>query len=344
MSDGVPLSDRAAGGAVLHAAARLADEVLFPAAMAVDAADAVPPDQLDALAAAGLYGAAGPRSHGGLELDLATMGAVVETLAGGCLATAFVWLQHHGLVRTLGTDGLAALRDEWLAPLCRGERRAGIALAGLLPGPPRLRATPARGGWELDGSSPWVSGWGLVDVLQVAARGQDGTVVWLMVDASEGEGLSAERQHLLAVDACRTVHLSFDRLWVAPERHLRTDHYEESAWSAGAGLRLNGSLALGITQRCCRLVGPGPLDSELDRARRGLDQASADDMAGARAAASALAVRAAAALVVHAGSGSILVEHHAQRLYREAAFLLVFGSRASIRAGLLERLTGGDRT
>ena len=322
-------------------ARQLADEVLFPAAMDVDAADAVPGDHLDGLAAAGLYGAAGPRDAGGLELDQETMGLVVETLAGGCLATTFVWLQHHGLVRNLAGSGPSALRDEWLAPLCRGERRAGIALTGLLPGPARLRARPSGGrggGWEVEGASPWVSGWGLIHVLLLAARGPAEEVVWLVVDAREGGGLTAERQRLVAADASRTVHLTFSGLEVPAGRHLRTDPYDETGWTGGANLRLNGSLALGVVGRCCRLIGSGPLDAELAACRSGLDRAGPAGMAEARAAASELAVRAAAALLVHAGSGSILRRDHAQRLYREAAFLLVFGSRASIRDGLLRRL------
>ena len=93
--------------------------MLFPEAMEVDAADSVPAAHLDRLAAAGLYGAAAPRDAGGLDLDPVTMGLVVEALAGGCLATAFVWLQHHGLVRNLAS-GPPALRDEWLGTLARG--------------------------------------------------------------------------------------------------------------------------------------------------------------------------------------------------------------------------------
>jgi len=63
-------------------------------------------------------------------------------------------------------------------------------------------------------------------------------------------------------------------------------------------------------------------------------------MPGARAAACELALRATAALVVTQGSGAILADHDAQRLAREALFLLVFGSRPPIRealAGLLTR-------
>jgi hypothetical protein len=61
-------------------------------------------------------------------------------------------------------------------------------------------------------------------------------------------------------------------------------------------------------------------------------------MAQARAAASELAVRAAAALAVQVGSRSVSVDQDAQRLVREAMFLLVFGSRPGIKSALLRRL------
>ena len=61
-------------------------------------------------------------------------------------------------------------------------------------------------------------------------------------------------------------------------------------------------------------------------------------MALARAEASELAVRATAALTVRDGSNSITTDSHAQRLAREAVFLLVFGSRPAIKAALLRKL------
>ena len=61
-------------------------------------------------------------------------------------------------------------------------------------------------------------------------------------------------------------------------------------------------------------------------------------MSEARAAASELAVRAAAALAVREGSPSVTVEQQVQRLTREALFLLVFGSRPGIKSALLRRL------
>ena len=113
-------------------ARRLADDVLFPAAAAVDRADRVPADHLDLLASTGLYGAGAPPEAGGAGLDLTGLGLVAEALAGGSLAAAFVWVQHKGLVGALAAASPSALRAEWLAPLAAGRRRAGLALAGLL--------------------------------------------------------------------------------------------------------------------------------------------------------------------------------------------------------------------
>jgi alkylation response protein AidB-like acyl-CoA dehydrogenase len=110
---------------------------------------------------------------------------VIEILAGACLSTTFVWMQHHGVVRAVA-DAPAALRQQMLGPLCRGERRAGVALAGLLPGPPRLRARAVEGGYVLDGASPWVTGWEYIDSLHVAARREDDTIVWALLDTAPG--------------------------------------------------------------------------------------------------------------------------------------------------------------
>ena len=319
--------------------------MLFPAAMKTDAADLLAVSQLDALAAAGFYGIFGPADQGGLALDFPDVCAVVEELASGCLATAFVWIQHFGLLGSLlGADVPAQLRDAWLAPACRGEFRGGIALVGLLPGPPRLTARAVDDGWLLTGTAPWVSGWGLVDVLLIAARGPDDSIVTVVLDAVDQPGLSIARQQLIAVHASATVRLGFAGVLVPADRLVGQAPDNRPASSGGPALRVNGSLALGLVRRCCRLLGASPLDDELDACRQRLDEADTETMPGARAAASELALRAAAALAVHDGSQSITTDRHAQRLAREALFLLVFGSRPPIRADLLRRLGAATGT
>jgi len=326
---------------ILAAAGRLADNVLFPDAMRTDGLDVLPAAHLDALAADGLYCAAAPTEVGGPGLELRALCAVVEELAGGCLATTFVWVQHFGLLMTLASEGLpAALRDQWLGAACRGRVRGGIAATGLVPGPPQLRARPADGGWRLEGAAPWVTGWGLIDLLLVVARGPEDSVVTLVIDATAQPGLAVSRQRLVAVDASVTVQLDFGSVMVPAERFAGQVPFDPAAGLRPERLRVIGSLALGVARRCCRLLGPGPLDDELAACRDRLDDAVGAGpaaMAQARAAASELALRAAAALVVRDGARSITVGQHAQRLAREALFLLVFGSRPGIKGALLQQ-------
>jgi alkylation response protein AidB-like acyl-CoA dehydrogenase len=312
----------------LRAARELAPE-LFARAARTDAAPLLPVANLDLLATAGLYDV--------IDLDPVTLAQVAEEIASGCLTTALVWLQHHTALRALTHTGNAALRAGLLRPMRAGTVRAGIALGGLFGARPLLHARPAGDGWALDGESPWVTGWGRVDVLCVAARAGD-QVLWALLDVP-GPGLLAEPARLVAVDASGTVTLRFTAHQVPAERVLAVTAYADER--ARDSLWHNGALSLGLTARCCALLGPTPLDAELQAVRAALHaglRAPGGDAAGVRATAAELAQRAAAALVVATGSGALRVGEHAQRLAREALFLLVFGSRPALRSALLERL------
>ena len=325
------------GAKLLARAQNIADEMLFPEALATDAAPIVPVDRLDALAAAGLYGLFGPTEAGGLGADAATGALVCEALAGGCLTTAFVWAQHHGAVTTTALAP-EALRREWLGPLCTGERRAGVAFAGLRrPGPPLLTAQVCGDGWVLDGSAPWVTGWGRIDVVHTAARDSDGNVVWLLVDAVASPTLEVEPLELAAVNASSTVAVRFADHEVPADRLTLVEPFATWVARDNAGLSRNGSFPLGLARRCSRLIGTDAFDGEIAACRRALEESSSETVAEVRAWAAALSVRAASALVASGGGRSVLVSEQAQRLAREAMFLLVFGQTSSIKVAQLRR-------
>lgn len=128
---------------LIERAQRLADEVLFPAAIDVDRRGDIPADHWDRLAAEGMYGLAAPPELGGPGLPFTQLVEVVETMAGGCLATTFTWMQHHGAVLGLVRSPDANLRERLLADLVSGRTRAGVAFAGVIPNPPAC-ARPAR--------------------------------------------------------------------------------------------------------------------------------------------------------------------------------------------------------
>lgn len=318
-------------------AAEIADEVLFPAALAVDAADRVPAAQLDLLAAEGFYGVAAPPEIGGCGTDFALAAYLLEELASGCLSTAFVWLQHHGPVIAAATAA-PSIRETWLAPLAKGQKRAGIALAGLRNRAAPMRVRAVAGGFLLDGEAPWVTGWDMIDVLYTAARDEHDDVHFLYVDAVAAPTLAVTPLELVSVQASRTVNVRFDAHFVPADRLADVRPYAKWSSSDASGSALNGFLALGVANRCCRLIGPSALDADLATARVGLLAADPQTTPAARAAASALALRATAALAVHTGARAVLRGEHAQRLLREAAFLLVFGNRPAIRDALLTHL------
>jgi alkylation response protein AidB-like acyl-CoA dehydrogenase len=310
----------------------------FADASAVDAADAIPGEHLRSLADAGLYGLFAPAGEGGLGLGPAAVCSAVEELSSGCLASTFLWAQHFRFLGSMldqATPG--PLRQKYLRRAITGEVKGGVALTGLLPGPSRLVARPVPGGWQLEGEAPWVSGWGTVDVIVVVARGPDETVVTLLLNAGPQPGLSVTPLRLVALNASRTVRARFDGVFVGAEKLIaQQDH--ETARRQSERLRLNGSFALGLIRRCCALMGPSSLDQELIDCRAALDGADEPALPGARAWACELAARAASRLAVSRGSRSALAGDVAERLGREAGFLLVFASRAAIKDALLARL------
>ncbi|QFG20749.1 acyl-CoA dehydrogenase family protein [Actinomadura sp. WMMB 499] len=336
--------------AVVRRAHEIADGVLFPAANAVDATGEVPEGHWDLLAREGFYGLAA--AVGAKELGFEDIVEILEVMSGGCLSTTFTWMQHQGAVLNLSGSGNTALRERHLQDMVDGRTRAGVAFAGVLPNPPKLWARAVDGGYELDGEAPFVSGWGVVDVLHVSGRdpdsGEEGTIVSGLIDAVSGGGLGVEPIRLVAGQATSTVRLTFDKYLMPSERVTGSTSYAEFLSFQAFGSRLNGCVACGITRRAVRLLdeaghaeAAGALTTRLDRVRADLDAGLGDPaaMTAARAAAAELALKAAGAVVAGVGSSGILAGRHAERLVREATFALVAASRPDMRADLVRRLT-----
>ncbi|RIX28383.1 acyl-CoA dehydrogenase family protein [Amnibacterium setariae] len=312
---------------VVETARRVAEEVLLPDAEAVDAADRVPEAHLRALDEAGLTGlaAVGPSLDDRVD--------VAAALAGGCLATAFVWLQHQGALGPVATASgpVAAFAPD----LATGRLRAGVVITAVR-GPQPLRLSGRPGARRLDGSALWVTGWGVAQVLRVAAVDDEGAIATALVDV--GPGMRADLAPLVAANASATVTLAFDGVPVPEDRLLGRVTPEEWAVADAAGLAGNGALALGVAARAATWAESEPLLAEVAGTRDALLAADVAGLPAARAACSALAVRAAAALAVHDGGRSVIRGSRADRLLREAHFLLGFGMRPAIRAALQERL------
>ena len=321
----------AGDAALLEAAQQLADNVLFPRALEADRGPGVPVDQLDALAAAGLHGAS---VHAAPE----TVTALIETLASGCMTTAFVWAQHLGAAAAahFSEGSVNRFADDLVA----GRLRGGVAFAHMLrPDPPLTTAERVDGGWLFRGSAPWVTGWGHIDVFHAAAR-HEGDIVWALLDATESPTLRCIELDLAAVAATRTVVLDYDAHLAPDDRITGVESHADWLAVYRTRLRNNGSFPLGVASRCCQLLQRPAFDRRLVEVREALDAATADDMPQARADAALFAVQVSTALVASTGGRAVTRNDNAQRLHREAMFLLVQGQTPQIREHMLDRLQG----
>ena len=328
----------------------IADDVLFPAALDVDLSGTVPDSHYELLAEEGFYGIVAPAEIGGGGLDLSEVLNVLEVMAGGCLATTFTWMQHHGVVLALADTDNTALWAEYLGSMVAGRVRAGVALSGVLTRPARVHATRVADGYLLSGESPFVSGWDCLDVLLVSASEKDSDGADLIVSglvdrAALSSAVRVDRLDLGAGQATNTVRLTFDDYLLPADRvtrQVRRAEFDAGQWFVA---RVNASLSLGVTGRCVRLLDEhGGQDvaatfaAQLTGARAGLDAALEvpDARPAAPARAAELAYRAAGATVAALGDVAILAGHHAQRLVRDAMFVLVAGCRPEVRAGVVD--------
>jgi alkylation response protein AidB-like acyl-CoA dehydrogenase len=328
----------------------IVDVVLFPGAVEVDRTSRIPDTHWQSLADAGLYGIAVPAERGGPGLDLADITEILEAVASGCLATAFTWMQHHGAVTALSATANTPLRESVLPGAAAGSIRCGVAFAGAVPVPPRMRAERIAGGWRLSGHAPFVSGWGIIDLLQVSAGdAESGDIVSALVPAGPQPGIATiTSQSLFVADATMTVSLDVDGLVVTDDHVVNRVSRVDFMANQNFGSRLNGTLPLGVARRCTQLLdesgeadAAAALRREADAIRNRLDEGIGDSklLLDARSDGAELAMRASAALIASAGGSGILNSSVAQLLAREAMFTLVAASRPELKRSLVQRFS-----
>ncbi len=339
-------------------AGQLADDVLSPTAQEVDRSDHIPGRNLAALAAAGLFGLAGPASHGGLDLDTRSARRVMATIGSGCGATFFVWVQHHGVVRALRSSPNDALVEAHLAELCAGRTLAGTAFAHVRrDGPPAISATRLDGGWRLDGRAPWATSWGLADRFSVAAESDEGELVWALLPGESPQGVSATALALPVFGATSTVAMRFDGCIVSDDQVIAVEPADSWRRADRRHASLGQPAVLGVADRARRLLGDEHDDvaaaaadalAEELRARWDDDDGLVDALARGddvvaeasdhRAACLDLARRSTTALLAAVGGRGMDLSHPAQRLAREADFYVIQAQTADGRAATLRNV------
>jgi alkylation response protein AidB-like acyl-CoA dehydrogenase len=237
---------------------RFADEVVRPAAAALDRDERFPAEIYALMAELGLFGIGIPAERGGAGMDTLAYALVMEELARGYASVA----DQCGLVELVATllheHGSDAQRARYLAPMLRSDRRpayalteaeAGSDLAGI-----KTTAARAGAGWRLSGGKLWIHNAPVCDFAVVLARtdpaaGHRGMSIFLVDRDRPGFGVGA-RESKMGQRASQVGALTFDEVELPADALLGTAgrgfHMMMSVLDKGRiGI---GALAVGIAQ------------------------------------------------------------------------------------------------
>ena len=300
------------------------------------------------MAERGWVGMALPKEWGGSAKSAVDRFIVVEEMLRWGAPVGHHWVadrQTGNVILKFGTD---EQRERFLPAICRGELGFSIGMSEPDSGSDlasvSTRAERTDGGWILNGTKIWTSN----------AHMNDWFICLVRTHPIDDGGTKHQGLSQMLVD------LKDPALEIGPIPFLNGEHHfnevafhdhfvpddrvtkveSHADWLAvyRERLRSNGSFPLGVARRCCLLLDRSDFDRGLAEAREALDTASNDEMPQARADAALFAVRASTALVAATGGRAVTLDDHAQRLHREAMFLLVQGQTPQIRAHMLDRL------
>jgi alkylation response protein AidB-like acyl-CoA dehydrogenase len=190
-----------------------------------------------------------PEAYGGVGLGLVEMAATLEEMGRALLPGPFVStvLSAGTLVAAAGSE---AQKQSWLAPICRGDARATLALlersASWDRDAVQLETKEVSGGYELNGEKLFVADAAVADLMVVAGRvGGSRELALLMVPA----GTAGVQIALTpAVDLTRRLYrVTFDQVQVSSERLL--------ARGAAADAALDRSLDVTAVGLAAEMVG-----------------------------------------------------------------------------------------
>jgi alkylation response protein AidB-like acyl-CoA dehydrogenase len=364
--------------AILEAARQVSERVLGPHAQQTDQGPGPNPANFQALAQAGLLGLAIPRQYGGLDASGATQREYTEILASYCGVTTFTQAQHHGPSRMIANGPDETLKRCVLPELAAGRMLCAISFAHLRrPGPPVLRADPVPAGYRLNGTAPWVTGWGLMNQVVFGATLPDGRFVYLWAPRNREEFADIFVEHapddadwgtlnaspplsLCAMNASATVELTCRNLFIPQVHWLSESDRETMQRNDHKGVLGATSMPLGCAVAGIRLLcetaekrsltairrAASALALEWEEAKtqvlawnaRGDEADFFENAVKIRSWCIELAVRVSHAAVTACSGAANTLTHPAQRLLREAMFYTIQAQTQEVMDATLARL------
>ena len=303
------------------------------------------------------------RASGGLGWSAEAIVRGYLALSSACLTTAFVLTQRSGACRRIEATGNLGVKSRLLPGLLSGRSFATLGISHLTTSrrhlaQPAMRAEETRGGFLLNGYSPWVTGADHADTVVAGATLPDGRdLIFALPTRTPGVTVPPPAC-LTALTASHTGPVNCEHVEVGREEVLAGPAMNLMQGKSGAatGGYETSALALGLAGRAIQFseeeaVHRPALSSPVNALRQewmdlrdGLISAAAGNsgLTGTqvRARANSLVLRAThAALAVAKGTG-YAGGHPAGRWCREALFFLVWSCPRPVMEANLRELAG----
>ena len=321
-----------------------------------------PADDLADLATTGVLIGSEPTVFGGAGGDPLDVTLLHEKLAAASLATALVLSQRDSAAALIADSENAELKRDLLPRLAANQIFATIGIAQLTTSrqgrEPAVRATPDGDGFTLDGTIPWSTGAGEADFIVTGAVLPDGRQLLVALPTDLPGVRPQPPMPLVAMAASRTAAVDLAGVKIGP-RHLLAGPAERVLAGRAKPVPLNQSyLATGHVRGALALIATHDSDAgrdalaslaaQLETVRSRLlsfEEDAANPQAGPelRAIAAELALRAANTAIALFKGGALLTDHPAQRLAREAMFLLVWSCPSPVIDQTVRALAGPGR-
>ena len=243
---------------------RFADDVIRPAAEALDHDERFPAEIYAHMAELGLFGITAPEADGGIGMDALAYAIVMEELSRGYSSVA----DQCGLVELIATlltrHGTQAQKAEHLGPALAADKRVAYCIteaeAGTDVSGVKTLAKRDGDGWSLSGSKIWIHNAPVADVGFVLARtdpeaGKRGMSIFIVDLAAKGVSKGA-KEHKMGQRASQVGALHFDDVALPGDALLgeegRGFHIMMSVLDKGrVGI---AALAVGIAQAALEAV------------------------------------------------------------------------------------------
>ena len=278
---------------------------------------------------------------------------------------AFLQTQHQSAANFIANGSNDALKQSHIAAMAQGKRGVGVGFSHLRRRGQRcLSAIAVEGGYQLNGTIPWATGFGFFQELVVGATLSDGSSLLGLIPfqtqvsnpasvQTEGSLTCSQPMALAALGVTGTVEIKLRDWFVANELvidHKPVDWLEKSD---RRNVLKATSFLIGCSEAALDVMQQQHLPSDeawdllnqqLQHCQQRILQGLAADTSfeaklALRAEAIALCHCCAQAAVVASGGAANLLSHPAQRIYREALVFGVSGQTRDLKASSLRAIT-----